>query len=143
MPIPLSRTPRTKPSRLQHGRQSRRPSRRREFDRVVHEIEQHLLQLALVAPDERQIGRYADHKSYAGVARARSQQALDPLGNLLNVDIAFEQHQLAGFGFCEVENVVDDVQKVAAARMDVRDVAAVVFVARRRACPASSVRKIR
>ncbi len=101
---------------------------RRELHRVVHEVEQHLFQLALVAPNQRQIGRDADQEVYAGVAGTGAQHALDPLGNLLDVDIAFEQHHLAGFGFGEIENVVDDVQKVATAGMDVRDVAAVLLV---------------
>ena len=100
----------------------------RELDRIVHEVEQHLFQLALVAPDQGQIGRYADLEVDAGIAGPWAQETFDRLRDLLDVDIALEQRELAGFGFGEVENVVDDVEQVAAARMDVGDVAAILLV---------------
>src|SRR5205823_7686279 len=92
---------------------------RRELDRVGDQVQQHLLGLALVAPQQRQVRGQVEHLGNAGGADARACQLAHRADRVAKVEHPLVQLELAELGLGQVEEVVDDLQQMRAAFVDV------------------------
>src|SRR6202040_475986 len=98
-----------------------------ELDRVGDQIEQHLHELALVRAQQREIRRHIEHLAEPTLEHAYARQLEYRAHGVADVENLLVERQLARLGLRQVEDVVDDLQKVRAARMDVADIGAVLL----------------
>ena len=108
------------------------PPRGGEFDRVYDEVEQDLLGLALIGAQPRQVRGQLDRCGEVAIADTRTDQLADRADRVAKVEDLIVQLELAGLGLRQVENVVDDVQEMHAALVDISDIG-LVFLVRERA----------
>src|SRR5207302_1379987 len=107
------------------------PARRGELHRVADEVEEHLTGLALIRLQSRQIGRKIDPDRDARLVDRRTADPHDRLDDIAQIEHLLLDFELAGFGFCHIENFVDQIQEVRAAEMNVGDIRPVMRVIER------------
>ena len=104
---------------------------RGELDRIGDQVEQHLLGLALVATQRRQIVGKGDLIRERRLVDAPGGQLPDRAHDVAQVEHVLGELDFSRFGLRQVEDVVDDLQQVGAAGVDVADIGAVLLVAER------------
>jgi hypothetical protein len=95
------------PGRAQIGLDRYMPARRREFDRIGHEVQQHLPQPALVAAYRIDSGTDGLGQLHATARRARGHQVNDEGDKIRYRDGVFLQFEIPRLGLGVVEDVVD------------------------------------
>src|SRR4030088_172951 len=121
-----------KPALAVHpARQLDRAARRRELGRVGEQIEQHLLGLQLVGPQQRQIGWHVELLHETGAANAVAHQLAGRVDRVAQVEHDLVEVKLARLGLRQVENVVDDLEQMRAAVVDIGDIGAIFFIRER------------
>ena len=94
----------------------------RELDGVRQQVQQHLHDPALVAPEPGQRGGDIDAQADRGRFRRIGDQVLGGLDDVAQLDVGFLQLDVPRHGLGQVQDVVDDVEQVPAAGMDVAGV---------------------
>src|SRR5439155_15630792 len=100
-------------------------ARRRELDRVGDKVEQQLPRLALVGAQQRQARRQLDRVGKTAVADTRVDQLAHRTDRVAQIEDLLIELELAVLGLRQIENVVDDLQEIRAALVDIRDVSSV------------------
>ena len=108
-----------------------RAAGRRELDGVGEEVEQHLLERAFVAHQRRQAWLDLGGEHDVGLLGPAAHQGQAFLDCGVERHALLAQLEFAGFELGEVENVVDQVEQVAAAGVDVLGVVGVFLQAHR------------
>src|SRR5580658_1019451 len=101
---------------------------RGELYRVADQVEENLAGLALVGPQHRQVRREPDIDREPGLLDRWPADPDHRLDHLSQIEDLFLQFQLAGLGLGHIEYVVDQIEEVRAAEVDVGDVRAILLV---------------
>ncbi len=131
MPMPVSLTMNSTPSCHGAAGERDRAALRRELHRVGQQVDQHLLDRALVGVEHHRALRQVDLHGEAMLDRARANQARDAVRDLVAIDLFHAQLEAAGFDLRQIEDVVDEAEQMLAAVADVADVGDVALVAER------------
>ena len=91
---------------------------RREFDAVADEIDQHLLDGALVGENLPRLRRDLQFHRHAAALRRMADKAHGGSRDFLQIEQFFMQFELAGLDLGHVEHAVDQLQQMAAQFMD-------------------------
>ena len=102
-----------------------------ELDGVGEQVEQDLLQPPRIGDDRRQLGRERSSEHDARALGQRLQAADAILDDLRHFDRGEIQLELAGLDLGDVEQIVEQRQRIEPALMDVLDIALVARVADR------------
>src|SRR4029077_3563989 len=113
------------------ARQLHRAARRRKLDGIGEQVQQHLLGLQLVGPQQRQLRRQLDLLRETGAAEAIAYQLAGRVDRVAQVEHALVEIKLACLGLRQVENIVDDLEQMRAAVVNIGNVGAIFFVRER------------
>ena len=91
---------------------------RRELDAVREQIDQDLLDRALVGEDHVRLRRDGDAQGHAGAIRRLAHEPHAGFRGFLQIEDFFPQFELAGLDLRHVENAVDEFEQMGAAFVD-------------------------
>ena len=125
---PVVRHPNPKAVALQGAADGDLSAGRREFQGIGHEVDENLADLPLVGPEMGQGALDVGFDGQAGGLSLRRYHLEGAFDDVRHIDRFLKQFQLAGFGFRQIQNVVEQGQEMDAAGVDVDGVLAVALV---------------
>ena len=129
MPMPVSATVIDSPASPSNRPEILiRPPGGSELHRIADQVEENLPRLTLIGAQPRQIGGEIDRDGHPRLVDRRTADPHHRLDDVAQIENLFLNFELAGFGLGDVEDLVDQVQQMRAARNEYRRRRAVMRV---------------